>query len=402
MLNSKQMKIVNSDEKSIFVVSGAGTGKTTVIYNRILHLLSKNIDSKSILAISFTRRTVNDLNLKFYSRADNPIVKTFHGLAFSHIGSHFSKALVDHSSELFSLFDVRELQNIVLKKGVLAFKNMTTKPLSSYNAILNKNDLFDYVDLEIEFLYLLKELKAKNTPLISYSYIFIDESQDLSNIQVEILKHLVHNDTCICFVGDPDQSIYKFRGSAHHMVNHIIKTFGCSVYALDDTYRSTQSIINAANTLIKHNHHRFPKVLKAHRKEVGIIEFHQFNNTKKEANFVFSKIRYFLDQKHPQKDMIILVRNHFQATEIKRLLQSSYYLDVDCLSIHQSKGLEYRIVFIMGIEDKRPISRQDLEEERRLFFVGMTRAKDILIMTSPSSFSIPRFVKESKVIVTKH
>lgn len=402
MLNEKQMKIVKTTEKSIFVVSGAGTGKTTVIYNRIRHLLSKNIDSKSILAISFTRRTVSDLNLRFRDRTDNPVVKTFHGLAFSHIGSRFSKDIIDTSSEIFNQFDIRTLQEIVLRKGVLTFKNKTTKPLSSYNAILRENALFDYVDLEIEFLRLLKELSANNTPLTTYSYIFIDESQDLSNIQVEILKYLIHKDTFLCFVGDPDQSIYKFRGSTHNMVQKIIQTFGCSVYTLDDTYRSVQSIVKAANNLIRHNHHRMPKVLKPHRNEVGIAEFHQFSDTKKEAEFVFSKIRYFSGQKYTQKDMIILVRSHFQATEIKRLLQSSYYLDVDCLSIHQSKGLEYRIVLMVGVEDKQYNSRHDLEEERRLFFVGMTRAKDILIMTSPTTNRTPKFIKESKVIVTKH
>lgn len=402
MLNDKQMKIVKTNEKAIFVVSGAGTGKTTVIYNRILYLLSKKVDPKSILAISFTRRTVNDLKNRFLTVADNPVIKTFHGLAFSHVGCENSKVLMDPSCDLFDQFDIKTINEITTKKGVLTFKNTVTKPLSVYNTILTKNGLYDYADLEIMFFHYLKELGDNISSILPYSYIFIDESQDLSFIQVEILKCMIKPTTFVCFVGDPDQSIYSFRGSTQNMVSQLIRTFSCSVYTLDDTYRCVKSIVDAANNLIKHNHGRIPKVLKAHRNEVGIIEYHQFSNTKKEAHFIFSKIRDFLTKKYLKKDIILLVRNHFQCNEIKRLLQSSYYEGVDCLSIHQSKGLEYPIVFIIGIENKKFKNRKEMEEERRLFFVGMTRAKDILIMTSPEVHKTPKFIRETKVVVTKH
>lgn len=402
MLNEKQRQAVENNEKSIFVVSGAGTGKTTVIFERILYLISKKVNPESILVISFTNKTVSDIKKRFIGHIDNPVIKTFHGLAFSHVDCFISKRLIEPDNSLLEEFDHRDLQRIITKKGVLTFKNKTTKPLSDYQAILEENHLFDYVDLEIEFYHKLKEVAYRKELQMMYSYIFVDEAQDMSLIQVEILKSIVNQHTFLFLVGDPDQSIYAFRGSQSNMVSTLIKTFSCQTIHLDDTYRCSIDIIKHANALINHNKHRLPKTLKPYKKTPGIVEYHEFSNTKKEADFIFSKITHFLHQKYSQKDIIILVRKHFYCNEIKRVLQLSYYQDVNCLSIHQAKGLEFAIVIIMGIEDYPNFSAKDLEEERRLFFVAMTRAKDVLIMTSPQIKKTPKFIKESGVCVTKH
>lgn len=402
MLNDKQRLAVENDEKSIFVVSGAGTGKTTVIYERILYLISKKVNSESILVISFTNRTVNDIKMKFHISADNPVIKTFHGLAFSHVDCFISKRLIEPDNPLLDAYDRKDLQEMMAKKGLLTFKNKTTKPLSDYQAILDKNDLFDYVDFEVQFYHELKDITFRKELQMMYSYIFIDEAQDMSLIQVEILKLLVSPATFLFMVGDPDQSIYAFRGSQPDMVSTLIKTFSCKTIQLDDTYRCATGIVKHANTLIKYNRNRLPKTLISHKNTPGIIEYHEFSDSKKEANFIFTKITHFLHQKYTQKDIVILVRKHFYSTEIKRVLQLSYYPDVDCLSIHQAKGLEYPIVIIMGIEELRHLTKKELEEERRLFFVAMTRAKEVLIMTSFQNKKTPKFIKECGVIVTKH
>jgi DNA helicase-2/ATP-dependent DNA helicase PcrA len=402
MLNQNQLNIMKTNEKRIFVVSGAGTGKTTVIFHRIQHLLSQKVNSESILVISFTKRSVNDLKIKFLNSTDNPVIKTFHGLSYLHFDCSNSKRLVHPSSLALEEFDEHTVSKIITKKGVLTFMNTITKPLSRYNTVISENGLFDYADLELAFLHKMKDLTFLKQLQSTFSYIFIDEAQDMSFIQYKILQRLVNYDTFLCLVGDPDQSIYRFRGSRRQMTKQLIHTFGCHTFTLEDNYRSCSGIIQLANTLISHNRHRIPKVLKPHQNRVGTCEFHQFNNTKKEADFIFSKIIEFLHQKYTQKDIIILVRNHFQANEIKRRLQLSYYSDVDCLSIHQSKGLEFKIVLLIGIEDVRTKKRLEIEEERRLFFVGITRAKDALIMTSPQDLKVPRFVKETGIFKTKH
>jgi DNA helicase II / ATP-dependent DNA helicase PcrA len=402
MLNDNQVKIMKINEKRVFVVSGAGTGKTTIIFHRIKYLIDQKVDIKSILVISFTRRTINDLKMKFVDSADNPVIKTFHGLAFLHFGCHDLKSTEQAPSHLFEEFDEQTLSQIVTKKGVLTFMNVISKPLSRYNTILRQNGLFDYADLELAFLQRMKDLTFLKHLQTTYAYIFIDESQDMSFIQFKILQRLVNRHTFIFLVGDPDQSIYRFRGSRSQMTKHLIRSFGCHTLTLEDNYRSCTHILDLANTLIKHNHNRIKKVLIPHRNTVGICEFHQFSNTKKEADFIYTKITHFLHQKYTQKDIVILVRNHFQANEIKRLLQMSYYRDVDCLSIHQSKGLEFKIVLLIGIEEIKVKKRLEIEEERRLFFVAITRAKDVLIMTSPQNLKVPRFVKETGILKTKH
>lgn len=402
MLNQNQYRCVKINEKSVFVISGAGTGKTRVIFERIKYLTSKKVDISTILYISFTKQTTHDVKKRFIIEADKPVIKTFHGLAYFHNDSISRKSLVNLESDIFYEYDTSELSQINAKKGVLTFKNKTTKPLSRYNAILARNDLYDYVDLEIAFIHQMKDLEHIKSSFIPYSYIFVDEAQDMSEIQFMTLKLLVKPGSNLFLVGDPDQSIYSFRGAQPNIVPKLIDAFDCHVLSLNENYRSCGAIIDTANKVIQYNRNPKRHPLIAHRNTPGIVEYHMFSNSKNEAQFIFQKITTFLHQKYNQNDMIILVRNHFQATEIKRVLQLSYYNDVDCLSIHASKGLEYRIVFIIGIENPNVKDHHQLEEERRLFFVAVTRAKDILIMTSCDDKVIPKFIKESEVKVTKH
>jgi DNA helicase-2/ATP-dependent DNA helicase PcrA len=402
MLNQNQERCVKINEKSIFVVSGAGTGKTRVIYERIKYLISKKVDFDTILYISFTKQSTHDVKKRFIIETDKPVIKTFHGLAYSHNDSISRKSLVNLESDIFYEYDTNRLSQINAKKGVLTFKNKTTKPLSRYNALLAKNDLFDYVDLEIAFIHKMKDFGCVESSFLPYSYIFVDEAQDMSEIQFTTLRLLVKPGVNLFLVGDPDQSIYSFRGAQPSMVTRLINTFNCHVLSLNENYRSCGAIIDTANRVIQHNRNPKRHPLIAHRNTPGMVEYHMFSNSKNEAQFIFQKITTFLHQKYHQNDMVILVRNHFQATEIKRVLQLSYYNDVDCLSIHASKGLEYRIVFIVGIENPNVKDHHQLEEERRLFFVAITRAKDILIMTSSDDKVIPKFIKESEVKVTKH
>lgn len=402
MLNPNQREAVQTSHKRVFVLSGAGTGKTTVIYNRIKHLLTKNVPSCSILFISFTTRTVTDINIKFNLEHDNPVIKTFHGLAFSEILSSKTKRLVNHHSELFEHFDEDTLKQILSEKEHFAFKKATTKRLTEYQLILSQNHLFDYPDLEIEFLNQLQDVTYQNHIQSQFQYLFIDEAQDMSNIQVEIIAKMINPTTHLFFVGDPDQSIYGFRGSVPNQVNRLIKRFSCHLYTLVLCYRCNSLILKYANRLIEYNKHRVKKVLIPHRSDIGIVEYHQFSNTKNEADFILLKLKEIVGTKVSQKHIAVLFRNHAMGNSVKITLSKSYLHDVICLSIHQAKGLEFDAVIIMGIQNPRVDKKQSIEEERRLFFVAMTRAKYTLIMTSPDNNEIPRFIKEAGLLITKH
>lgn len=402
MLNPNQREAVQTSMKRVFVLSGAGTGKTTVIFNRIKYLLMNNVPSCSILFISFTTRTVNDIKIKFVLGQDNPVIKTFHGLAFSAIEDSKSKALVNHQSDLFDHFDEDTLKQILSEKEHFTFKKATTKRLTEYQHILTQNHLFDYADLEIAFLNQLQDNNYQKRIQDQFRYFFIDEAQDMSNIQVEIISRMVNPNTHLFFVGDPDQSIYGFRGSIPNQVNQLVKRFSCHLYTLVLCYRCNSLILKYANRLIEHNGHRVEKVLIPYHSDPGIVEYHQFSNTKNEADFVLKKLKEIIAIKVPQKHIAILFRNHAMGNAVKIALSRSYLQDVVCLSIHQAKGLEFDVVIFMGIQDRRVDKKQIIEEERRLFFVAMTRAKHTLIMTSPDLNEIPRFIKEAGLRITKH
>ncbi|WP_066336458.1 UvrD-helicase domain-containing protein [Flavobacterium crassostreae] len=231
-----------------------------------------------------------------------------------------------------------------------------------------------------------------------YQYILVDEFQDVNNLQVELIKHLLTDETQLFCVGDDWQSIYGFRGSNVDYIVDFEKYFPNSkVVKLDQNYRSTQNIVGASNEVIKHNKFKVEKEIHSSKISEHKIVVYSGNDEKDNIQFCTDKVRELLEDGFLQDDILFLYR--------RNKMYSPYFfkfknenIRVQGKTIHASKGLEAKAVFILGLtegsggfpdiwlEDRIfqviKTANHDLlmEEERRLFYVAITRAKDKLFL----------------------
>src|SRR5690606_11657202 len=251
LLNEEQSKAVYSKDQFIFLLAGAGSGKTRVIVERIKHLIETGVNPKEILCITFTKKAT----LEMIERLDsfNLSIHTFHGYCYQQLSK-------------IKTFKVFEHTNIFKEDEILAVANYknslktTKKPkiYESYQKYLKERDLLDFDDLMIETI--------KHVKQHPYKYIFVDEFQDTNLLQFKLLETMIKKETFCFTVGDPDQSIYAFRGARFELIDKFVKQYHATVLKLSKNYRSNDLIINAANNLIKHNKNRFKKHLVALKK----------------------------------------------------------------------------------------------------------------------------------------
>src|SRR5690554_3940140 len=393
MLNKKQTEAVFSKDRFVFLLAGAGTGKTTVIISKIKKLLADGILAENILVLSFTRKSVKDLQTKL-ATFENLTITTFHGFCYKVLKSQIDFEIPKENWLISKGYTLLDLTKINLYKR----NNKTSKMVKTYNKLLRENNLYDYTDLE----YLtLKKLKSdshfKNEITSRFKYIFADEFQDTSLIQYMLLKELVTKTSKYFCVGDPNQSIYSFRGASSKVINSYVKDFNAKIYLLNINYRSSPLILKASNKLISNNKRSYKFNLIPFKKEKGSITYKCFSSIKSKNKYIIEEIRSLLKLKITQEEIAIIYRNHHFANQLKKELYKTYFDRINFLSIHQVKGLEFDCVFFIGLEEgKIPFIDADIEEERRLFYVGITRARKHLYLLTKNKNKISRFVSETR------
>lgn len=244
-----------------------------------------------------------------------------------------------------------------------------------------------------------------------YQYLLVDEFQDVNNLQVELIKLMITPKTQLFCVGDDWQSIYGFRGSNVDCIINFEKTFKRSkTIKLNLNYRSTQSIVGASNEVIKQNKFKIDKeILASKMSNFKIVEY-AGNNLEENIAFCTEKVRQLLKEGFKNDDILFLYRR-------SKMYQPYFFslrnedLKVQSKTIHGAKGLESKVVFIVGLTDGsggfpdiwledrifqviKPANHDSLmEEERRLFYVAITRAKDQLYLITEKG-NMSRFLKE--------
>lgn len=378
--SEEQLKAINTKEQHTAVIAGAGTGKTTVLIARINNLINSGVDSKDILAITFTRKAASEMKKRLNNQ--DVLVMTFDAFCFNLTNKDYKiiEKTKDFSKKELLAFNIYDAN---LKKGSKPFK------YKEYLNYKNNNNLYDFNDIEYIALDYIKKHK------LSFIHILVDEFQDTNNLQFEILSNLISHKTNTFIVGDPDQSIYSFRGANIKLINKYLYKYNAKLLLLTNNYRSTINIIEIANSLISNNKARIKKNLSCISSNCGVVKFSVFKNQIIEYNY----IKKLISNYNHKYSIGILFRNHEQGYLYKQLYYNTYR-KISVLSIHESKGLEFDIVFLIGINFNVFPSNYNsnkllLEEERRLFFVGITRAKQELYIFSNKKQS--KFIKELKV-----
>jgi len=408
-LNDKQKEAVLYTEGPLLIVAGAGAGKTKTITHRIIHLIHKGVDPRSILAVTFTNKASKEMRDRITAMLSEPIhgndpknnypiyrnsmpfVSTFHSLGVhiikenSHlIGLNKYFTIMDESGAISIIKSVmkehdidpkqhepRKIKSVISKsKGDFitvdtfsanvgsAAQSIIATVWRGYETQLKREKALDFDDLLLETVLILKkypEVKQKYQNL--WEYIHIDEYQDTNEVQYEMTKLLVGKEENICVVGDTDQNIYSWRGANIKNMLHFEKDFpNAKIVMLEQNYRSTKNIIEAANSVIEKNIYRVPKILFTENiagEEINICEAY---DEQSEAVFVASKIDELLKENNGE-DIAILYRANFQSRVLEEaLLDKQIPYQVLGVKFFDRKEIKDLIAYIRAAYNKESLS----------------------------------------------
>lgn len=283
---------------------------------------------------------------------------------------------------------------------IRVFYELAIPIIEEYKKYCTNKSYVDFDDLIILAVKLLKENQdVRELYRSKYKYLMVDEFQDVNGLQVKFLDLLLKPDNQLFCVGDDWQSIYGFRGSnVDYIVNFEMHYKDCEVHKLDVNYRSTQTIVGASNEVIKHNKNQISKDVRAFNEMPSKIQIYRAKSTEDDGvEFLVDKVRQLYQGGLGKDDILVLYRRSKMFSPYLTALKENR-LFVSSKTIHASKGLEAKAVFIIGLTEGNggfpDIWLDDaifrvvkdikydvlLEEERRLFYVAITRAKDELFL----------------------
>lgn len=436
-----QMKVIKNNSKSLLVVAGAGSGKTFTIVEKIKHLISKGINEKEILCISFTREASKSLEDKLKGTGIN--VKTFHSFGFDIIKKSYNVRLVNDDIlrniiskyvDKFNLYDVViasflefgygksdfRIRNELLRNSkykeifidtIYTFINLYKSNLKDFDNFykINKSNNFKKQKRHKKFLNLVRKIYVEyedylessneidfndminlarkvihDEGVFPYKYIIIDEYQDTSLNKCLLIKEIINKcGAKLMVVGDDWQSIYGFTGSNLDIFTNFKRYFkGSRVIKLKNTYRSSNELVKVSRGFIMKNPYQLRKNIVSKKHLNKPIYVYYYDNDIKE---IWDKI--------DSDNAFVLGRNNKDIKLIPYLKDNMRFL-----TVHKSKGLESDDVIVVGLENKIdgfPSKVKDSEylmyvkgecdkylfaEERRLFYVALTRARNRVIV----------------------
>lgn len=356
-LNPEQYEAVTSVENHLCIIAGAGSGKTRVITTRIAHLIQQHfIKDYRILAITFTNRAANEMKERLEKLIPNSNINamTIHALCvrilreeIKHLGYPSQFTILDNDDQKRIITNIIKDKKIDMDSykvsDVIAFisnnkvENVSTSEAYKYSKT-DKAKLFatlyekyekrlaqlqslDFNDLLLfaRKVLLIEEVKLKWQK--RFSFIHVDEFQDVDSIQYDIIKLLVGEQSNLCVVGDPDQCIYTWRGAKMQFILQFEKDFpNVKTIILHRNYRSTQEILNASNSLIAKNQNRIEKNLVSENDKGSKVVHFSGNNENEETSFIIDKIRNIKKENHSYNEIAILYRSNFSSRSIEKAL----------------------------------------------------------------------------------
>ncbi len=352
-LNSEQEKAVNHIDGPMLVLAGAGSGKTKVLTSRIANLIENGVSPYNILAITFTNKAAKEMKDRVErligSSAKNIQISTFHSLGlkilkenYSLLGYERNFTIIDSDDVLTIIkkimkdlnlskdyYNPRELRSKISSAknemmGVDAFSkvefdNNVVEVYKRYVNKLKNGNSVDFDDLLILPIKLFKNYPSKLEEYQDkYKYILIDEYQDTNEAQYILSKMLSSKYRNIFVVGDNDQAIYAFRGANYKNILNFEKDYReAKIILLEENYRSTKTILNAANSVIKNNRERKDKNLWSNNEEGNKIKYRVVPNEKEEASYVGTEIKELIARGIKEEDIAILYRTNAQSRVIE-------------------------------------------------------------------------------------
>ena len=348
-LNDKQKEAVLYINGPMLVLAGAGSGKTKVLTNRIANLIDNGISPANILAITFTNKAAKEMKDRVFNLIGNDAymiqISTFHSLGLKILKENYEKLGYDKNFVVIDSDDALTVIKKIMKDMNLSpqyynAKNIRNKISSAKNELMN---LQSFANLEYDknvvkvYEKYLEKLKLNNSvdfddllilpirlfreyPSVlesyqeRYKYILIDEYQDTNECQYIFSKMLAKKYKNIFVVGDNDQAIYAFRGANYKNILNFEKDYpDCKTILLEENYRSTKTILNAANSVIKNNKLRKDKNLWSNNEEGELIKYIRTDGEKEEADYVAKEIKKLISEGVNPVDIAVLYRTNAQS-----------------------------------------------------------------------------------------
>jgi DNA helicase-2/ATP-dependent DNA helicase PcrA len=369
-LNPEQRAAVEATEGPLLILAGAGSGKTRVITSRIAWLIQKKgVSPDSILAVTFTNKASAEMGervekLLGHSSLAKPLISTFHSLCVRILRRDIEALKVgnDGLTRAFAIYDENDQQGIV--KQIMRRMGLDTKQLTprtvlgriswaknhmidpqeyyldskdpnseriahiyqGYKAELKKNNALDFDDLLLEAARLLKvSAETRERYQWRYRYLLVDEYQDTNRPQYELMKLLAGEGKNVCAVGDEDQSIYSWRGADIRNILEFEKDFpNAQIIRLEQNYRSTQIILEAAGAVVANNLRRKGKKLWTDRQGGSLIGYYDAPDGENEALFIADRIQAFLRESGnsgSESHCAVLYRTNSQSRLVEEALR---------------------------------------------------------------------------------
>ena len=358
-MNDRQAEAVQTTEGPLLIMAGAGSGKTRVLTHRIAYLIDeKMVNPWNILAITFTNKAAREMREraeKLKTEAQDCLIATFHSMCVrilrreaDHIGYNRNFTIVDPGEQRTLMKRILKNLNLDPKKwnerailgsisnakndliDEVAYANLAgdmyteivAKCYTAYQKELRQSEAMDFDDL----IMLTLRLFDQNPDVLTYyqqryQYIHVDEYQDTNHAQYQLVKLLASRFKNICVVGDADQSIYGWRGADMQNILDFEKDYPeAKVVLLEENYRSTKTILQAANEVIRNNRNRRPKNLWTQNEDGEEIVYYRANDEQDEALFVARTIDQLSREGYSHKDFTVLYRTNAQSRTVEEAL----------------------------------------------------------------------------------
>jgi DNA helicase-2/ATP-dependent DNA helicase PcrA len=358
LLNSEQRAAVEHGDGPLMVLAGAGTGKTRVLVQRIARLVERGMEPWAILAVTFTNKAAGEMRERLKSLlgpgAERMWIGTFHATCAKLLRKHAEAVGLTRSFVIFDDDDQMKLVEKLLKETAFdeqvsartilsrfdraknrgvdprsvktgMFDDVVERLFPLYQAQLAKENAVDFNDLILKTIALFDDEKTAASLRVRFRHVLVDEFQDTNLVQYDLVRRLAEATRNLCVVGDDDQSIYAWRGAEPRNLLDFDRDFpDATVVKLEQNYRSTQLILDAANGIIRHNRDRHEKSLWTDDTGGDPIEVYQAGDERGEAYFVAQSIRRLLDEGpcSPQ-DIAILYRTNAQSRVLEEHLRAA-------------------------------------------------------------------------------
>ena len=438
-LNDKQYEAVVNTEGPCLVIAGAGSGKTKVLTHKIAYLMGeKDIKPWNILAITFTNKAANEMKERVDGLVEGATkdmwIGTFHSICVRILRRFIDRIGFDHSFVIFDTSDQRTLIKECLKDLNIDDK-MFTDRIVQFEISNAKNDMKepeqyealakgDYRKEKIASVYKLYQRRLKENNAIDFDdiinfaikifkenedvleyyadkfkYILVDEYQDTNKSQFTLIKLLAQTHGNITVVGDNDQGIYSFRGADISNILNFEKDFkGTKIIKLEQNYRCTQNILNAANSVIKNNEVKYKKKLWTENEEGALPTFHVSDDEYDEGRYIVQEINHLKrEEYYKYSDFAILYRMNSQSRAIEEILRREDipYKIVGGLKFYERKEIKDIIAYLRLINntsDNLALKRIINEPKRG---IGKTSLDKIQAISEQSGIPMYEIIKEA-------